>query len=267
MASTDTPNSRAAELAAEQVESILVAAEAAAQRLRDEAAEEAGRVRATGEEEARAVERAAQDAREQALADAERLRADAERLWEEAQSRAVQTEAAARREAEAELDSARRDAVKLGDEAQGEAARTREEMQVEVDRVRERARADAAQVGEEARAAASKRVAGAKTAADEALEEARAVSSGLRRLADSLTAQSERILRDVQAAHRQISSDLRVASGGAREEGSPRADSPARAGAGERPRRRATGEPRTDGPGARRPPFEDMRLPSWVERG
>ncbi|MBA2256066.1 MAG: zinc ribbon domain-containing protein, partial [Thermoleophilaceae bacterium] len=63
MASTDTPNSRAAELAAEQVESILVAAEAAAQRLRDEAAAEAGRVRATAEEEARAVERAAQDAR------------------------------------------------------------------------------------------------------------------------------------------------------------------------------------------------------------
>ena len=72
---------------------------------------------------------------------------------------------------------------------------------------------------EQTRRAVEGRVAGAEKAAAEVLEEARALSGGLRQLGKSLEDHADRILRDVQAAHKRMQADLRVGLG--------RADEPA----------------------------------------
>ena len=111
---------------------------------------------------------------------------------------------------------------------------------------------------------AAERVAVAEKAADEALADARAISSGLRRLGQSLEGYAEQILRDVQAGHRRLRGDLRIAGGG----------SPATP--GERARRAGaaaeTGEPAAasgaeggSAPRGRRSgPFDEIDVPSWV---
>jgi hypothetical protein len=151
----------------------------------------------------------------------------------------------------------------LTDQARTEAARTRESVEAEASQIRELARAEAATIGDRARSEATKRVAGAKEAADEALAEARAVSSGLRQLGESLTAQAERILRDVQTAHRQITSDLRVAT--ERSRTGVGADGSSRGADDRSPSRSSSG--RSAGGDRRESPFDDdIDLPSWVER-
>ena len=218
------PSSRAAELAARQVEAIVASAEAAAQEILAEARRESAEM----------------------LEVAER---DAERLRDEG-----------RRDAEAAMERARRAAEKVAGDARAEAER---------------------------------RVTEAQRAADEALEDARVMSHGLRRLGAALGDQADRILRDVQAAHKRLSADLRIASGTSSRAAGPgaaRAEPAAsegetkltareaealtrlaereRAAAGEegsetqrlpRPRRGARREGGT--------PIDDFEVPTWVEPG
>ena len=201
--SANNPASRAAELAAQQVEQIVEAAQLAAEQIKLEAGK-------TAEQRRTAIEAELAEQREVLEAEVRKLRADATR----------------------EADKERADAARLGQQAQTEAA---------------------------------ERVAIAEKAADEALADARAISSGLRRLGQSLEEYAERILRDVQAGHRRLRGDLRIAGGGA----------PATP--GERARRAATDGEResapgsTPAPGSGSPrrganPFDEIDLPSWVAR-
>jgi cell division septum initiation protein DivIVA len=149
------PSSRAAELAAQQVEAIVNAAHTAAEEIRQEA---------------------------------ERQRADVLRA---AKTDATRIREQAKREAGEEVERAREAAEKISDDA---FARAKE-------------------MTDDAGATAGQMVEGAQVAADEALADARAMSHGLRRLGEVLGEQADRILRDVQAAHKRLSADLRVASG------------------------------------------------------
>ncbi|MDQ3935318.1 MAG: hypothetical protein M3340_11900, partial [Actinomycetota bacterium] len=79
-------------------------------------------------------------------------------------------------------------------------------------REREAALAEAKRMLDEAQTKAEERVAAAEKAADEALADARAISSGLRRLGQSLESYAEQILRDVQGGHRRMRANLRVAT-------------------------------------------------------
>ncbi|MEA2449007.1 MAG: hypothetical protein QOG63_939, partial [Thermoleophilaceae bacterium] len=119
-------------------------------------------------------------------------------------------------------------------------------------------------VRDEARAAAAERVAAAEKAADEALADARAISSGLRRLGQSLESYAEQILRDVQGGHRRMRANLRVVS-----------DLPASPGEGGRRRSTAPAAPADDEAGAAKPadrparsrrgnPIDEIDLPDWV---
>jgi hypothetical protein len=189
---SESSSSRAAELAAEQVETIVSAAQAAADEIKDHA------------------QRDAKEERHKAEREAERIREDA------------------RREAEQQLDLARKEGVRVSDEA------------------RERA---------------AQRVQGAQEAADEALAEARAVTTGLRRLGESLSSQADRILRDVQAAHRRISAELRVGPAPAAAPEPEEAELLRAVQAGERARR--SERPRESR--GRGNPIDDFDVPNWVE--
>jgi hypothetical protein len=213
--STNHPASRAADLAARQVEQIVEAAQLAAERIKLDAQQAAEQRQAAAEAELA-------KRREVLEAEVAQLRADATRETEK-----QRTDAAA--EAKELRDNALKEAARLGDQSQSEAA---------------------------------ERVAIAEKAADEALADARAISSGLRRLGQSLEDYAERILRDVQAGHRRLRGDLRIAGGGA----------PATP--GERARRAAPADGsvpeagETPAPGRRRRtnPFDEIDLPSWVGR-
>ena len=227
-------HSRAAELAAQQVESIVAASQAAADELNRRAQEEAEQIRS-----------------------------------------------AARKDAERELADARRQATALGKESRESASGLVED-----------ARQEAEQTREEARRAAEARVAAAEEAAENVLAEARTLSTGLRRLGESLTEQGERILRDVSGAHKRMQADLRVVPA---EEPSARprraADPPSRPRERERPARteerrpparpadpreeellatvrRAEQERGGDTPkrsSGRENPIEDLDVPNWVD--
>jgi hypothetical protein len=204
--------SKAAELAARQVEQIVDAAQLAAEQIKLDAEKAA-----TGR---RAV---------------------------------LEAELAKRRETlESEVGKLRADATRDTEKERREAAD-------EAKRVRDEAQKEATRLTQQARTEATERVSAAEKAADEALADARAISSGLRRLGQSLESYAEQILRDVQAGHRRLRGDLRVAGGG------PPATP------GERARRATAeggdaasteGEPRR----GRRNPFEDIDVPSWVAR-
>jgi signal transduction histidine kinase len=118
-------------------------------------------------------------------------------------------------------------------------------------REREEALAEAKRLRDEARQQAAERVSAAEQAADEALADARAISSGLRRLGQSLEDYAERILRDVQAGHRRLRGDLRIASGG------PASPSEAARGADSE---------RAGGSSRRSRPLDDIDVPEWVRR-
>ena len=107
-------------------------------------------------------------------------------------------------------------------------------------------------------------MAGAEQAAAEVLEEARALSGGLRQLGRSLEEQADRILRDVQAAHRRMQADLRC-SGPATSGAGVLAPGPRRPADRARRRPDAPAREARRGPRGERPnPFEDLEVPSWV---
>jgi cell division septum initiation protein DivIVA len=194
------------------------------------------------------------------------------KLEEEARAKAEEIRAKARKDAEQELERARKKAVELDHDARRSASAKIEEAEKEAEQLREQTRRQI-----------DGRVAAAEEAASQVLEEARTLSSGLRQLGSSLQSQSERILGDVQAAHKRMQADLRV--------NMPDIDAPARR-IEATPRRRtsevgsgptATPEERAaieraaselrESPRPRsRPrrsgdnPFDDLDVPSWVER-
>src|SRR4051812_9533240 len=215
--SVNDPVSRAAELAGQQVEQIVEAAQLAAEQIKLDAA-------AAAEQRRVALETEYAEKRAQLEADVAKLREDATR-----QAEKERTEAAA--ESKQVRDDALKEAARLGQQAQEEAA---------------------------------ERVAVAEQAADEALADARAISSGLRRLGQSLEEYAERILRDVQAGHRRLRGDLRIAGGG------PPATPGERARRAESEGERAAAareESSRAGGGQRGPnPFDDIDVPSWVAR-
>jgi hypothetical protein len=144
--------------------------------------------------------------------------------------------AQANREAEAERNEARKQAIMLGEDARQEAERLRLQTQ----------------------RALEGRTAAAERAAAEVLAEARALSGGLRQLGRSLEDQADRILRDVQAAHKRMQADLRVSSG---VDAVPAADHPPT------PARESSLRPPEHEPLPRRAranPFEDLEVPGWV---
>jgi hypothetical protein len=132
----------------------------------------------------------------------------ADEITRQAQAEAEQLRAAAQAEAEHATAEAQRQAAAAGLDARKSANNLLEE-----------ARTEAEQTREQARRAAESRVAAAEEAAEQVLSEAKVLSTGLRRLGESLSEQGERILRDVTAAHRRMQGDLRV---GPSEEPRPR---------------------------------------------
>ena len=220
----EDPRSRAAELAAQQVEAIVSAAQTAAEQIRAEAEQDAARLRRQGEQRAAA-----------------------------------------------ELEAARRDAISLSNESRDQADKLLAEARRESSELRERAQSEA-----------KVRVSAAEEAAEEVMADARTLTNGLRRLGESLTSQGERILRDVQAAHRRMQADLRVDSGRgpAAEVEPPRPASrrrePAASRRGEqaseeelleRVRRAhgtAEGGTRSRSSATRGNPIEDLEVPTWV---
>jgi hypothetical protein len=184
----------------------------------------------------------------------EQIKLDAGKKAEDRRA-AVEAELAKQRAAiEGEIKKLREDATAAAEKERSEAA-------AEAKKVRDEALKEAAELGKQSETEAAERVAVAEKAADEALADARAISSGLRRLGQSLEDYAERILRDVQAGHRRLRGDLRIAGGGA----------PATP--GERARRATGGE--DDGGDSPRPPrsgrrganpFEEIDVPAWVEK-
>jgi cell division septum initiation protein DivIVA len=148
-------------------------------------------------------------------------------------------------DAERELAERRREIEKEGERLRTEAKR-------EADKAREDARVEAVKVTEEARKKATERIEAAEKAADETVRDAEAISRGLRSLASVLEQQAEILLRDVQAGHRRMRAELRVASGAGPGGGSalPREPREPSASGG---RRRGRGTP-----------LEDIEVPSWV---
>jgi multidrug efflux pump subunit AcrA (membrane-fusion protein) len=195
----------------------------------------------------------------------------ADELTRQAQAEAEQIRAAAQAEAEHATAEAQRQAAAAGLEARQSANSMLEE-----------ARTEAEQTREQARRAAESRVAAAEEAAEQVLSEAKVLSTGLRRLGESLSEQGERILRDVTAAHRRMQGDLRVGPSDeprpARSETRPRSRTEERIMRPADPReeellatvRQAEEQREGDRP-ARRPaagrenPIEDLDVPNWVD--
>ena len=229
------PRSRASDLVAQQVEQIVVAAQDAADQIRDEAQSERKEVRA------------------QAQRDAECLREKARAEIETARQKSHD-------KAEAELNEARKQAVLLGQDARREADGTVAD-----------AEQHSKQVREQTRNAVEGRVATAEKAAAQVLLEAETLSGGLHQLGRALSDQADRILRDVQAAHKRMQADLRVESGidlplssSARSAGAGGARSPDWEAV--TPRRR----PSAEGGAASREranPLEGLEVPGWSPGG
>jgi hypothetical protein len=196
----------------------------------------------------------------------------ADEITRQAQLEAEQLLAGAREEADHAVAKAQREATALGKEARESA-----------EGLVEGARHDAEQTRDQARRAAESRVAEAEKAAEQVLSEAKVLSTGLRRLGESLSEQGERILRDVSAAHRRMQGDLRV---GPSDEPHPRrtelrprdrlAERPPRRPADPREEellatvRKAEEQREGDPPGRSKParenPIEGLDVPGWVDK-
>jgi hypothetical protein len=208
-----------------------------------------------------AAQAAAEEIRKEAQLERQDIRKAARREGEEAVRQA-------RRSAQEELTEARKQAIHLGQDARRDAEALIND-----------AKEEAAQVRDRARRAVEGRTAAAERAAADVLEEARALSSGLHQLGKALEDHANRILRDVQAAHKRMQADLRVGvvpdeedplRSLAREAGdddSQMTPSVARS-ASRRDSRDALEHDGDGGPprGLRRNPFEEIELPSWVGR-
>ena len=122
---------------------------------------------------------------------------------------------------------------------------------------------------EQTRRAVEGRVAGAERAAAEVLKEAQALSGGLRQLGRSLEEQADRILRDVQAAHRRMQADLRVQSGDelptSSSSGRGTRAAPPRTNPRPRPARRPRAAAGVAGSGPANP-FDDLEVPGWTKK-
>jgi hypothetical protein len=213
------------------------------------------------------VSRAGELAAEQVEQIVEAAQLAAEQIKLDAAAAAEQRRVALEAEYAQKREQLEAEVAKLREEAVRHAERERTEAAAEAKQLRDEALKEAARLGQQAQEEAAERVAIAEKAADEALADARAISSGLRRLGQSLEEYAERILRDVQAGHRRLRGDLRIAGGApAASTGASEADSPRRA-APNGVRGRAEGAP-PERSGGRRgsTPFDDIDVPSWVAR-
>jgi len=207
------------------------------------------------EHAARQVEQivtAAQAAAEQIEAEAVEERKEQRAQGKRDADRVIQK---ARDQGEAELNDSRKQAVILGQDVRREAEQTLADAREESERVRE-----------QTKRAVEGRVATAEQAAAQVLSEAQALSGGLRQLGRALEDHAEKILHDVQAAHKRMQADLRVESGGGASPppaSRPRQPEPAPA------RRRSTpvdgGQESRESrsPRERANPFEDLDVPRW----
>jgi hypothetical protein len=190
---------------------------------------------------------------------AEQIKLDAQHTAEQRQA-AIEAELAKQREVlEGEV-------AQLRAVATAEAEKERTEAAAEAKELRDSALKEAARLGEQAQTEAAERVALAEKAADEALADARAISSGLRRLGQTLEDYAERILRDVQAGHRRLRGDLRIAGGGAPATPGERVRRAAPADVPEPASRSASERPAESASRRRVNPFDEIDLPSWVAR-
>ena len=228
--------------------------------------------------------RAAEIAAQQVESIVAAAQAAADQLRLEAQRDSEAMIAAGEQEAAQHLDRAKAEAIRLGQDASRESEQLRTEAQRAATELRENAEREAAELRERNRAEVQERVAAAEQAAEQVLEEARTLSGGLRQLGQMLGNQGERILRDVQAAHKRMQSDLRVAPGPAPSPPPARRSAPratpsgeedealetlrravsSERGRGSEPEPRETPEPRTR-PRERRNPIDDLEVPNWVD--
>ena len=211
------PGSRAAELAAQQVEQIVAAAQDAADKIRDEAQAERKEARAQGKR-------------------------DAERIRKKAKA-----------EAEAEVMESRKQAVIMGQQAQQEAEQTLAEAQ-----------------GRRRSGCASRRGAPSRAAwpapsapRPRCSRRPRRCPAACTTSGRSLEEHADRILRDVQAAHRRMQADLRVQSGDELPASSSSRAAPGRPPSPSPPPREAP--PRRRGDGTSANPFDDLEVPDWTK--
>jgi hypothetical protein len=196
--------------------------------------------------ESKAAELAAQKV-EEILATAE---AAAEQIRQEARDQVAGAVAEARQKAAQIERRARDQAIEFDADSRREAERMVAE-----------AKRRAAQIRGQTKRSVAGRVERAEAAANEMVSHAEALSDGLLRLGELLTEQGERILRDVQAARRDLREKLQLAiegrDGAAPEAGAEREERPAA--------RRANGARRgrvergTSG-------SDELAPPEWVER-
>ena len=155
---------------------------------------------------------------------------------------------------EAIVDAAERAAVEARRQAEKDArdivAQAKQAARKDLDDSRRKA----LQLGEDARKEAARTIAEAREAADAVLAEAQSLGQSLKAAANALTAEAERLVRDVQLTHRELLAELRlpgVAEVRAKRQGrSDPADETGRV-PGEPPRRRPTSP-------------EVFDLPDWV---
>lgn len=224
----------------------------------------------TADVAARQVERIVEAAQEAATSIRDQAREELELARQQAERDRERVRAEAKRDGERELNESRKQATALAQDARRDAEAMVEDAQRQ-----------AAQLREQTRRAVEGRVSGARQAADEVLAEAEALSGGMRQLGATLSAQADRMLRDVQAAHKRMQADLRIgpsdAPGGrvvaraaaTQETGDTSGEAPARSaprvegGASDD----SGAEARSSTPARRRAnPFEDIDPPSWVAR-
>jgi hypothetical protein len=127
-----------------------------------------------------------------------------------AQVAAAELQRQAERDAEKIRDAGRRDVKKEIEAAHNELAELSEKARHQAKELIDDAEKESAQLREQTRRQVQARTAAAEEAAEQVLSDARALSTGLRRLGEILGDQGERLMRDVQAAHRRMQADLRV---------------------------------------------------------
>ena len=236
-----TSDSGAAATAAEHVASVLEAAEQAAEQLRVEAEE---RLRSRIEEGERAAEMRVSAAEEEAA-----------EIVAAAREETSTSIASAREEGSRILAQAREEAARLRDEAEKEAKRMRTEAEKQAKRIvsdasskglevvgkaqseADRLRAEATKNHEEAAWRVQDLMRAAEQTAAEIDIEGMQVVRDLRELGDSLRANAERLVRDVQAIHRRMVTQIeRVEASAAKATERGRARGDTEHGASSRPR-------------------------------